>query len=70
MLQWPLQFCESKRVNGAAEAVASPEQLGWLDQNWLSSAVPMVPGTVGKAARWDALVTEVKRLGERLGKPQ
>jgi hypothetical protein len=66
ILQWPLQFRKSQRFQGAAEPVAPPEQVKWLDTMWLGAAVPATTDGSVAIPRWEPLVLEVKRLATQV----
>jgi hypothetical protein len=62
VLQWPLQFRKSRRVQGAAEALGSPAELQWLDAKWLGPRVPMSTDAGAVLPMWPQLLSEVKHL--------
>jgi len=63
VLQWPLQFRKSIGPLGLAEPLAPPDQLTWLDSAWFGPAVPVATADGVPTPFWDALLSEVRRLG-------
>lgn len=65
ILDWPLQFRKSQRIPGTAEGLGPPGAMAFLGTKWLGGTVPFALDGDLVHPEWEALVTEVRRLGKQ-----